>query len=132
MQIRLYVSRRPVPKEGRLAIVTNAGRDAVDADGAQRRSALEADGESRCGPDAPTLAVKLAEDNSAGDGGKKATVTGEERDSKPLNQLRGECRVMENRCDRGDYTRMLILVCMRGCGRIERPAFPAPSHRGED
>src|ERR1700693_4946868 len=25
---------------------------------------------------------------------------------------------------------MLILFCMRGCGRIERPAFPAPSHRG--
>jgi hypothetical protein len=31
--------------EGRLAIVTNAGRDAVDAAGAQRRSAPEADGE---------------------------------------------------------------------------------------
>jgi hypothetical protein len=31
--------------EGRLAIVTNAGRDAVDANGAQRRSAPEADGE---------------------------------------------------------------------------------------
>jgi hypothetical protein len=31
------------------------------------------------------------------------------------------------RCDRGDYARMLILFCMRGCGRIERPAFPAPS-----
>jgi hypothetical protein len=25
---------------------------------------------------------------------------------------------------------MLILFCMRGCGRIERPAFPAPSDRG--
>jgi hypothetical protein len=33
------------PTEGRLAIVTDAGRDAVDADSAQRRSALEADGE---------------------------------------------------------------------------------------
>src|SRR5258705_6687960 len=31
------------------------------------------------------------------------------------------------RCDRGDYARMLILFCMRGCGCIERPAFPAPS-----
>jgi hypothetical protein len=39
--------------------------------------------------------------------------------------LRRECRV--NRRDRGDYARMLILFCMRGCGRIERPAFPAPS-----
>jgi len=27
----LHESRRPVPIEGRLAIVTNAGRDAVDA-----------------------------------------------------------------------------------------------------
>src|SRR5258708_34826591 len=25
---------------------------------------------------------------------------------------------------------MLILFCMRGCGRIERPAFPAPSDWG--
>jgi hypothetical protein len=26
-----------------------------------------------------------------------------------------------------------ILFCMRGCGRIERPAFPAPSDlRGQD
>src|SRR5258707_12122824 len=31
------------------------------------------------------------------------------------------------RCDRGDYARMLVLFCMRGCGCIERPAFPAPS-----
>jgi hypothetical protein len=35
----------PVSHEGRLAIVTDARRDAVDADGAQRRSALKADGE---------------------------------------------------------------------------------------
>jgi len=34
----------PVSLEGRLAIVTDARRDAVDADGAQRRSALPADG----------------------------------------------------------------------------------------
>ena len=26
----------------------------------------------------------------------------------------------------GDYACMLILFCMRGCGCIERPAFPAP------
>src|SRR6202051_1978195 len=29
-----YIHRRPVPLEGRFAIVTSAGRDAVDADGA--------------------------------------------------------------------------------------------------
>jgi hypothetical protein len=28
---------------------------------------------------------------------------------------------------------MLVLFCMRGCGRIERPAFPAPSEfRGRE
>jgi multiple sugar transport system substrate-binding protein len=31
------------------------------------------------------------------------------------------------RCDRGDYARVLCLFRTRGCGRIERPAFPAPS-----
>ena len=31
---QFYIRRRPVPLEGRLAIVTDAGRDAVDADGA--------------------------------------------------------------------------------------------------
>jgi hypothetical protein len=35
----------PVSLEGRLAIVTDARRDAVDADGAQGRSAPAADGE---------------------------------------------------------------------------------------
>src|SRR5665213_3394357 len=30
----------------------------------------------------------------------------------------------------GDYTCMLFSNCMRGCGCIERPAFPAPFHEG--
>ena len=37
--------RHPVPQEGRLAIVTNAGRDAVDASCAADESASLADGE---------------------------------------------------------------------------------------
>ena len=61
------------------------------------------------------------------DGGNKARSPRRARYT-PLKPLRGECRV--NRCDRGDYARMLILFCMRGCGRIERPAFPAPSASG--
>jgi hypothetical protein len=43
------------PTEGRLAIVTNAGRDAVDADGAADERRLRWTAKS-CGPDAPTLA----------------------------------------------------------------------------
>jgi hypothetical protein len=39
-----YMIRRPVPKEGRHAIVTAAGRDAVDAD-APITNGAEADGE---------------------------------------------------------------------------------------
>ena len=37
-------SYRPVPLEGRFAIVTDAGREAVDADAPKTR-ALDADGE---------------------------------------------------------------------------------------
>jgi hypothetical protein len=36
---------RPVPQEGRLAIVTDAGQDAVDAGGAKDEGANPADGE---------------------------------------------------------------------------------------
>jgi hypothetical protein len=32
---QIYIHRRPAPTEGRFAIVTNAGWDAVDADGMQ-------------------------------------------------------------------------------------------------
>jgi hypothetical protein len=43
------------PTEGRLAIVTDAGRDAVDVGGAKDESAGSRTAKS-CGPDAPTLA----------------------------------------------------------------------------
>ena len=42
------------PTEGRLAIVTNAGRDAMDAFGAQDERASKRTAKS-CGPDTPTL-----------------------------------------------------------------------------
>ena len=50
----------PIPshQKGRLAIVTNAGRDAVDADGADNERRWKWTAKS-CGPDAPTLAFKL-------------------------------------------------------------------------
>ena len=40
----LHILRRPIPHKGRIAIVTDAGRDAVDADVLLTRGA-EADGE---------------------------------------------------------------------------------------
>ena len=51
----LYKPRRPASIRGALAIVTNAGRDAVDAGGAFDESAVLRTAKS-CGPDAPTLA----------------------------------------------------------------------------
>jgi hypothetical protein len=45
------------PTEGRLAIVTDAGRDAVDAGGASDEGAGLRTAKS-CGPDASTLAFK--------------------------------------------------------------------------
>ena len=50
----LRSSRRPAPHEGRFAIVTNAGRDAMDADGAIDERRLRRTAKS-CGPDTPTL-----------------------------------------------------------------------------
>jgi hypothetical protein len=41
----VYIPRRPAPLGGALAIVTDVGRDAVDADGALT-NALEADGKT--------------------------------------------------------------------------------------
>ena len=46
------------PTEGRIAIVTNAGRDAVDAGGASDEGVGLRTAKS-CGPDASTLAFKL-------------------------------------------------------------------------
>jgi hypothetical protein len=102
--------------EGRLAIVTDAGRDAVDATASARNRGRRAVLRAReqltacrrtavlrtaksCGPDAPTLASSFAETPFAqpgvtrqypqGDGGKKARSPGRAR-SKPLNHCAGK------------------------------------------
>jgi hypothetical protein len=59
------------------------------------------------------------------DGGKRARSPGRAR-RKPLKPLRGECRAISG----VTVVTMLVcfvLFCTRGCGRIGRPAFPAPS-----
>src|SRR6202035_1242171 len=88
--------RRPVPLEGRFAIVTSAGRDAVDADGALRRGRRMRTAKS-CGPDASVVGVKSAEENSADDGVKQARSPGRVRISR--KPLCGECRVKPVRPD---------------------------------
>src|ERR1700730_4235257 len=77
-----------------------------------------------CGPDVPTLASSSRKAIFADDGGKRARSPRRAR-RKPLKPLRGECRafsgvtVVTNARAYYQYT--------RGCGRIGRPAFPAPS-----
>jgi hypothetical protein len=120
-QISLYplLSR---PTEGRIAIVTDAGRDAVDAE-VPITNGIDADGEvvwSRH----PDAGVRSAGSIPLTTVANKPGTPGRARRN-PLKPLRGECRV--NRCDRGDYARMLFITRIRGCGRIARPAFPAPS-----
>jgi len=59
---------------GALRNVINAGRDAVDADGAQDEGADSRTAKS-CGPDASTPASSLRE--TADDGDKKSPIAGE-------------------------------------------------------
>ena len=54
----------PTPLEGRIAIVTDAGRDVVDAAGAADESACLRTAKS-CGPDASTPASSLRSDPQA-------------------------------------------------------------------
>jgi hypothetical protein len=79
----------PVPLEGRFAIVTNAGRDAVDAGGAfdERRCLRTA---KSCGPDAPTLASSRR-DEAQTTVTRKPDHRGEHVISR--KPLRRECRV---------------------------------------
>jgi hypothetical protein len=76
----LYISRRPAPPKGRIAVVTDAGRDAVDAGGASDEGAYSAFAKASadwyfspakplaqtgrrtakpCGPGTPTLVSSL-------------------------------------------------------------------------
>jgi hypothetical protein len=111
------------PTEGRLAIVTDAGRDAMDAGGAADESAYLRTMKS-CGPDASTPASSPAEATPLDDGDKNARSLGRAR-RKPLKPLRagmpgdpGATVVTNSRA---------FYFCTRGCGCTGRPAFPTPS-----
>jgi hypothetical protein len=78
------------PSEGRFAIVTDAGRDAVDASGASDEG-MGLRTEKSCGPDTPTLVSsrwrQLRSMTVAKEPGRRGA-------RKPLKPLRGECRVI--------------------------------------
>ena len=59
------------PNEGRIAIATNAGWNAMDA-GSVAWRATQARTAKPCGPDAPVAGVKSAGGDSAGDGDNQA------------------------------------------------------------
>jgi hypothetical protein len=145
------------PTEGRIMIVTNAGRDAVDAAafcargdrraGSHESVSITEHADERrllrtaksCGPDAPTLASSLRKACrpyrartsciSADDGGKQARSPGRAR-NKPLKPLRAGMP--------GDpggpvvNTRVLSTLRTRGCGCSGHPAFPTPSRGAKD
>jgi hypothetical protein len=73
-----YMHAVPPHTEGRFAIVTDAGRDAVAASGAEDESALLRTAKA-CGPGAPTLASSWRKQVSANDSGKKARSLGRAR-----------------------------------------------------
>src|SRR6059058_1539426 len=79
-----------------------------------------------CGSDAPMLVSSLREEAQMTVSNKLVTGKSTKETVKPL---RGECRVISG------VTVVTTLVCFvlfrtRGFGRIERPAFPAPSVSG--
>jgi hypothetical protein len=120
MQIRCIIGLLPYPAGGTLRIVTTLGAGGNGRERCRRRSALIR-GRLRRVVLTPRRWRQAGGGNFAGDGGKKARSPGRAR-YRLLKPLRGECR-----CDRGDYARVLCFYRTRGCGRIARPAFPAPS-----
>jgi len=105
-------------------VVTNARRDAVDAEDVARRAAFYLRTAKPCGPGAPMQVPSLSNPNERGDGDNKArSHRGDHGISrKTIAQGMPECfgePVVTNSC--------AFFHCMRGCGCITHPAFPAPS-----
>jgi hypothetical protein len=80
-----YIYSCPAPR-GALAIVTDVGQDAVDADGVTDENTRSRTAKS-CGPDASTLASSFRGVTRLSDGDKQARSPGRAR-RKPLKPLR--------------------------------------------
>ncbi len=74
----------------------------------------------------PNAGVKSAR-RSAGDGVKQAWSPGRAGEREVSRKTIARGMPGDFRCDRGDYARVFVFYHTRGCGCIERPAFPAPS-----
>src|SRR5712664_1495948 len=117
-----YIAHRPVPQRGAGAIVTDAGRDAVDTDGAEDDRRVRWTAKS-CGPDAPTLVSSWRVNRKRR--WQPSMVTGESTKETVKTIACGNAGFFRWTC--GDYARVLFSLCTRGCGCIGRPAFPTPS-----
>ena len=123
-QITPTASRVSCPKEGRFAVVTNVGRGMRWTAWCDRRSRARRTAKS-CGPDISTLmsswrqCLRIA----AATVTKKPDHRGEhEVTGTTIAQGMPECfgePVVTNSYD--------FYLCIRGCGCVEHPAFPAPS-----
>jgi hypothetical protein len=103
-------------------------RDAVAACGAKTNAHSQRTAKS-CGPDAPTLASSRPRclRITACDGDNKPGSPGRAR-RKPLKPLRREGR--NDPVNLWCTYSYVFYFYIRGCGRIRRPAFPAPSVMG--
>src|SRR5262249_20799947 len=111
------------PNEGRLAIATNAGWNAVDAICVARRATRMRTAKA-CGPGTPGLVLSLRGDSP------RATVTNKVMDTGESTQ-----KVVSHRAGNADVwltcsglTHVLLrLTHMRLWVRLKHPVFPAPS-----
>ena len=112
---------RPVSTRGALRTSSTRGgmRWTRQRASIERRMMLMRTAKS-CRSDAPIVGVKSAI-RSAGDGVKKRGHRGEREVSRKTiaRGMPGEFR-----CDRGDYARVLVFICTRGCGCSWAPGIP--------
>ena len=111
-----------LPAEGRFAIVTSVGRDAVDADAPndERRRSRTA---KSCGPDAPVLASSLWIRSQATVARKPVTGESTKETVKPLRR-EGRTASAEPVCS---CAFLFAQSCTRDRGCSAHPVFPAPS-----
>jgi hypothetical protein len=117
-----YITPVPPHQKGRIMIVANAGRDAVDAEGAfdewrRKRTA------KTCGPGTPTL-VSSSREGTRMTVANKPGAPGRARSSRKTIAwgMPGDSGVT---CQR--VCALPTTIAHTAIGRIGRPAFPAPS-----
>jgi hypothetical protein len=113
------------PRRGTLAIVTNVGRDAVDACGAADECTGKRTAKS-CGPDIPTL-ISGATRERCHPRRQQSPVSGASTKEAVKTIAQGRPERSGEPVATNSYA---FYFCIRGCGCIGHPVFPAPSISG--